>query len=308
VWVRILGSGAGGGFPQWNCNCPNCRAARDGSLPAQTRTQSSLAVSADYERWFVFNASPDIRSQIEAFPALWPRGTARQTPIQAVVLSDAELDHTLGLLLLREGRRLRVYSTPWVHTALTEWNPTLRTLAAFAVVDWQPVRLNEALRLCAVDGTDSGLYCQAFSAGSRKQLTFAPAESAGHPEASVGYRITDARTGRCVVYLPALETFNAGVQANLSAGCECLLVDGTCWADDEMARLGIAGKTARQMGHLPLAGDGGSLELLAGLGIARTILVHINNTNPVLIEDSPERQAVEARGIEVAVDGLEVEI
>jgi pyrroloquinoline quinone biosynthesis protein B len=140
-------------------------------------------------------------------------------------------------------------------------------------------------------------------------LTFAPAESAGHPEASVGYRLTDAHTGRGLVYLPALETFTAGVQANLAApDCTCLMVDGTCWVDDELARLDIAGKTARQMGHLPLAGDGASLEQLVGLGIARIILVHINNTNPVLIEDSPERRDIEARGIEVAVDGMEVEI
>jgi len=307
VWVRVLGSAAGGGFPQWNCNCPNCRAARDGSRQCRPRTQSSIALSADYKRWFLFNASPDIRTQVEAFPSLWPRGDPRQTPIQAVVLSDAELDHSLGLLLLREGRRLRVYSTAWVHTALTEWNPILRTLAAFAAVDWQPIRLDEAVPLCTADGMDSGLRCKAFPTGSTKRLTFAPAESAGHPEASVGYRITDARTGRFLVYLPALETLNSTVQANL-AECACLMVDGTCWRDDEMARLGIVGKTAREMGHLPLGGEGGSLEQLAGLDIARTILVHINNTNPVLIEDSPERQEVEARGIEVAVDGMEVEV
>jgi len=307
VWVRVLGSGAGGGFPQWNCNCPNCRAARNGSPGCRPRTQSSIAVSADYERWFVFNASPDVHAQIGAFPALWPRRAARDTPIQAVVLSDAELDHTLGLLLLREGRRVRVYCTPWVHTALTEWNPILRTLAAFARVDWRPIRLGEMQPLCTAEDTDSGLRCQAFSTESTKRLTFAPAESAGHPEASVGYRISDARTGRSLVYMPALEKLSAGVRGQLT-DCACLMVDGTCWVDDEMARLGIAGKTAREMGHLPLSGEGGTLEQLAGLDTARTVLVHINNTNPVLIEHSPERQAVEARGIEVAVDGMEVEI
>jgi pyrroloquinoline quinone biosynthesis protein B len=266
-------------------------------------------VSADYQRWFVFNASPDIRSQIEAFPALWPRGAVRQSPIQAVILSDAELDHTVGLLLLREARFVRVHCTSWVYTALTEWNPILRTLAAFATVDWQPVRLDEPLSLCTAEGRDSGLSCQAFTAGASKQLTFAPAESAGHPEASVGYRIVDTHTGRGLVYLPALETFGGGVHANLiTAGCACLVVDGTCWVDDEMARLGIAGKTARQMGHLPLDGDGGSLEQLAGLGIPRIILAHINNTNPLLIEDSQERREIEALGIEVAADGMEVEI
>jgi pyrroloquinoline quinone biosynthesis protein B len=265
-------------------------------------------VSVDYEHWFVFNASPDIRVQIEAFPALWPRGVVRHTPIQAVVLCDAELDHTLGLLLLREGRRVRVYSTDWVRTALSEWNPILRTLGAFAVVDWQPIRLDEVVALLASDGTDSGLRCQAFSAGMTKRPMFAPPESPVEPESSVGYRIWDERSAdRPVVYLPALESFNDLVRANL-ADCACLLVDGTCWVDDEMARLGIAGKTAREMGHLPLGGEDGSLAQLAGLGLARTILVHINNTNPVLMDDSPERREVEARGIEVAVDGMEVEI
>jgi pyrroloquinoline quinone biosynthesis protein B len=307
VWLRVLGCGAGGGFPQWNCGCPNCRAARDGSRPCRPRTQSSIAVSADYERWFVFNASPDIRAQIEAFPALWPRRAARHTPIQAVVLSDAELDHTLGLLLLREGRRLRVYSTAWVRTALIEWNPVLRTLGTFAVVDWQPIRLDETVPLLTSEGLDSGVRCQAFSTGTTKRPMFAPPDVATHAESSVGYRIWDDRSSQRLVYLPALESFNAVVRANL-ADCACLLVDGTCWRDDEMARLGIAGKTAREMGHMPLGGEDGSLATLAGLRLARTILVHINNTNPVLIEDSAERREVEACGIEVAVDGMEVEI
>jgi pyrroloquinoline quinone biosynthesis protein B len=225
------------------------------------------------------------------------------------VLSDAELDHTLGLLLLREGRRLQVYATEWVHTALTEWNPLLRTLAAFAVVDWQPIRLDRQMPLCTSDGQDSGLRYRAFATGSTKRLTFAPADSAGHPEACVGYRVSDPVSGRSLVYLPAVETLNPTVRAEIQ-GSDCLLVDGTCWFDDEMARLGIVGKTSRDMGHLPLGGEGGSVEQLAELGNRnkRTIFVHINNTNPVLLEDSPERAAVEARGFEVAFDGMEVEI
>src|SRR5229473_1821905 len=213
--VRVLGSAAGGGFPQWNCGCPNCRAVRDGSRPCQARTQSSIAVSADNERWFLFNASPDIRAQIQAFPALWPSDGVRHTPIQAVVLSDAELDHTLGLLLLREGRRVKVYATEWVHTALTEWNPLLRTLSAFAAVDWLPVRLEQEIPLCTSDGQDSGLRCRAFATGSTKRLTFAPKDSAGDPEACVGYRISDARSGRSLVYLPALETLSPAVRAEI---------------------------------------------------------------------------------------------
>lgn len=306
MWVHVLGSGAGGGFPQWNCNCPNCQAARGGHK-AKPRTQSSIAVSADYERWSVFNASPDIHAQIAAFPALWPKREPRHTPIHAVVLSDAELDHTLGLLLLREGRRVRVYSTPWVHKALSDWNPILRTLTAFASVDWQPVRLGEIHPLCAEDDDDLGLRIQAFSGESTKHLIFAPQGSASHPEASVGYRITDATSGRSVAYLPALERITANIQRQL-VQADCLLVDGTCWTDDELPGMGIAGKTAREMGHLPLSGDGGSLAQLAALNVGRTVLIHINNTNPLLIEDSPERKQVEALGIEVAVDGMELEI
>jgi pyrroloquinoline quinone biosynthesis protein B len=307
MWARVLGSAAGGGFPQWNCGCPNCRAARAGARPCQPRTQSSLAVSADRERWFLFNASPDIRAQIASFPALWPRQGVRDTPIQGVVLSDAELDHTLGLLSLREGRRVRVYATGWVHQALTEWNPLLRTLAAFATVQWQPVRLDAEVPLCTGDGLDSGLRCRAFSTGSTKPLAFAPAHSAGQPEACVGYRIWSAGSGRVLVYLPALELLSPAVRSQI-LGSACLLVDGTCWLDDELGRLGISTKTARAMGHLPVGGDGGSLEQLAALRLERVIFVHINNTNPMLLDDSPERRAVEARGLEVACDGLELEI
>jgi pyrroloquinoline quinone biosynthesis protein B len=306
MWVRVLGAAAGGGFPQWNCHCPNCRAARDGSLPCQPRTQSSVAVSADYRHWFLFNASPDIRSQIEAFPPLRPEGPIRHTPIQAVVLSDAELDHTVGLLSLRETRSLRVYATKWVYTALSEWNPILRTLGAFCEVEWQPVRLQESMSLREADGADSGLQCQAFPTASGKAVAFAP-DPSPHPEATVGYRLTDPRTGRSLVYLPAVHELNTGIREQLR-GCACVLFDGTCWLDDELPRLGISGKTARAMGHLPIGGPGGSLEQLAALEIGRKIYIHINNTNPILIENFPERRAVEAKGIEIAVDGMEMEI
>src|SRR5262249_9058748 len=307
MWVRVLGAAAGGGFPQWNCHCANCRGAREGSLPCRPGTQSSLAVSADQRHWFLFNASPDIRSQIEAFPPLWPRDRVRYTPIQAVVLSDAELDHTIGLLSLREGRCLRIYATEWVYTALSQWNPILRTLSAYCEVDWQPVRLQETVSLRGVGEVDFGLHCQAFSTGGKKTVTFAPPAATPHPEATVGYRLTDTRTGRALVYLPAVQELNAEVRNQLQ-DCACLFFDGTCWYDDELVRLGINGKTARAMGHLPVGGDGGSLEQLAGLKIGRKVYIHLNNTNPLLIENSPQRRAVEAQGIEIAVDGMEMEI
>src|SRR5579859_540072 len=141
MWIHILGSAAGGGFPQWNCNCPNCRGAREGSLPCQLRTQSSIAVSADYQDWFVFNASPDIRQQIQAFQPLWPKKDGRHTPIQGIVLTDAEMDHTLGLLSLREGSALQVYSTAWVAKAIEDWNPILPALWGYTRIDWTRVHL-----------------------------------------------------------------------------------------------------------------------------------------------------------------------
>jgi len=310
VWVHVLGSAAGGGFPQWNCHCRNCRGVREGSLPCRARTQSSIAVSADYAHWFLFNASPDIRNQIEAFPALRPRGNVRQTPIQGIVLSDAEMDHTLGLLSLREARSLRLYATAWVYAALHTGNPILRTLEAYCRVDWQRMSLGELVPLRLTDGIDSGLWCQAFATLSTKRAIFAAdvdVDASAHGEATVGYRVVDGRTGRALVYMPAVQDLNAGVRVQME-DCACLIFDGTCWHDDELARAGIVGKTARAMGHVPIAGDDGSLEHLAALGHGRTLYIHINNTNPLLIEDSPERQAVEARGIEVAVDGMEIEI
>ena len=306
MWVRVLGAAAGGGFPQWNCNCPNCRGARDGSVPVLPRTQSSLAISPDQEHWFLVNASPDIRMQLEGVPRHRPRDQVRGAPIEAVVLSDAELDHTIGLLSLRETWRLRIYATRWVYTALREWNPLLRTLAAYCEVDWRPVNLQEIVPLWGAEASDSGLRCQAFSTGSTKTVAFAQ-QSIADPEATVGYRISDTRTGRTLVYLPAVQELNAAVRDQLN-DCACVFFDGTCWDDDELPRLRISGKTSRAMGHLPIGGKDGSLEQLAALDIGRKVYIHINNTNPILIDNSPQRRAVEAHDIEVAVDGMEMEI
>ncbi|MBV9689550.1 MAG: pyrroloquinoline quinone biosynthesis protein PqqB [Ktedonobacteraceae bacterium] len=306
MWMRVLGSAAGGGFPQWNCNCPNCRAVRDGSLPCSPRTQSSIAVSADYRHWFLFNASPDIRSQINAAPPLCPEGGVRHTPIQGIVLSDAEMDHTLGLLSLRETRSQHIYATGWVHHALTHLNPLLRTLSTYCSVEWCPMRLHVPTALRNMDGEDSGLLCQAFTTLSSKVVAYA-AEPTVHPESVVGYRITDKRTSRTLVYMPAVQELNESVLGQLD-DCTCLLIDGTCWSDDELASLGIAQKTARSMGHLPIGGKDGSLEQLVVLPIERIIYIHINNTNPILIENSLQRHAVEERSLAVAFDGMELEI
>ena len=293
MWVRVLGAAAGGGFPQWNCNCPQCRAVRDGSRPCRPRTQSSVAVSADYQRWFLLNASPDPRAQIESFPALHPHGL-RDSPLQAVLLTDAELDHTLGLLLLREAGRLEVHATAAVHETLCTGTSLLQTLGAYAHIEWQPVATGREVALA------DGLSYRAFPVPTTKRARF------GTGEGVVGYRITNGHTGRALVYLPNAQQVTASVRAHLE-GCTCVLFDGTCWQDDELIRLGIAGKTSREMGHLPIAGAEGSLEQLAPLPIERKIYIHINNTNPILLEDASERRIVEEHGLEVAADGLELE-
>jgi pyrroloquinoline quinone biosynthesis protein B len=297
VWVRVLGAAAGGGFPQWNCSCPQCRAVRDGSRPCRSRTQSSVAVSADYRRWFLLNASPDIRAQIESFPALHARGV-RDSPLGSVLLTDAELDHTLGLLLLREAGEIEVHATATVNETLRKGTSLLHVLGAYAEVEWRPVATGVEVELA------DGLSYKAFPVPTDKRARFEAGEG---EEGVVGYRITDGRTGRALVYVPGAQRLTASVLAHLE-GCACLLFDGTCWQDDELIRLGIAAKTSRDMGHLPIGGPDGSLEQLAPLPIERKIYVHINNTNPILLEDSPERRAVEERGMEVATDGLELEI
>lgn len=296
MWVRVLGSAAGGGFPQWNCTCPSCRAVRTGARPSVARSQSSIAVSSDRTQWFLFNASPDIQSQIEAFPDLHP-DDGRVVRLQAVLLTDAELDHTLGLLLMREGRGLQVHATDSVHETLTNGTGILKTLEAYCPVTWTPVRPGTAVSL------GNGLEYRSFDVPTDKAARF-PAAAHGRV---VGYRITDTSSGRSLVYLPVVQRLGAEVLAELD-DCSALLVDGTCWRDDEMASLGLARKTSRDMGHVPIDGPGGSLELLAPLPIDRKVYIHINNTNPILLEDSPERRVLDSHGMEVAADGLELEI
>ncbi|WP_433299394.1 pyrroloquinoline quinone biosynthesis protein PqqB [Pseudonocardia sp. CA-142604] len=294
--LRVLGSAAGGGSPQWNCGCGVCAAVRRGAAPP--RTQSSVAVSVDNgERWFLVNASPDVRAQIEAFPGLHPRDD-RTTPVEAVLLTDAELDHTLGLLLLREARALRLHATPAVHKTLSDGSGILRTLERYCAVEWQAV----------IPGSDfapaDGLSCRAFDVPTTKRARFGAGVDHGRV---VGYRLTDERSGGTLVYLPGVQSLTPALRAEI-AGCDCLLIDGTCWRDDELVRLGLAGKTSREMGHLPIDGPDGSLAQLRSLGVGRTIFVHMNNTNPILLEDAPERRIVEDSGMQVATDGLEVEV
>ena len=296
--VRILGSAAGGGFPQWNCRCPTCEAARAG-IDARARTQSSLAIRGAEGPWFLANASPDLRQQLEELPADGATGV-RSAPVAGVLLTDAEIDHTAGLLLLRESSTpIRVYGSDAVRGALTDGYPVLTILAGYCGVDWRTL---EPGHLVALEG--SSLEVEAFPAGGDAPRYMADAEA--DVEAS-GLVFSDRATGGVLTYVPGLARLDEAVLGRLRAS-DAVLVDGTFWRDDELAALGISERTARQMGHVPLSGPGGSLEALARLERPRTILVHINNTNPVLLERSPEREAVEQAGVEVAHDGLEVEL
>ncbi|SDX60668.1 pyrroloquinoline quinone biosynthesis protein B [Arthrobacter sp. cf158] len=297
MWIRILGSAAGGGFPQWNCACPQCRAARTGARPCVPRSQSSIAVSANRQEWFLLNASPDVQRQVESFPDLH-NDDGSIGRLQSVLLTDSELDHTAGLLLMREGRELQVHATKSMYQTLNTGTGLLRILGAYCPVTWKAV----------VPGVDvdlgEGLTYRAFNVPTTKAARFEGADNYGRV---VGYRITDTATDRSIVYLPSVQQLTPQILEEF-AGCSALLIDGTCWSDDEMPALGLAGKTSRDMGHVPISGPRGSLALISPLPIKRKIYVHINNTNPILLDDSPQRLQLERQAVEVATDGLEIEI
>jgi pyrroloquinoline quinone biosynthesis protein B len=298
VRVRVLGSAAGGGFPQWNCRCGTCEAARAG-VRALPRTQSSLAIRGADEPWFLVNASPDLRQQLETLDQRRVDGV-RVPPVAGVLLTDAEIDHTAGLLLLRESATpVRVFGDAGVERALRDGYPVLPMLERYCGAEWQTLVPG---RSRALDG--SSLAVEPFPAGGD-----APRYLGGPDlelEAS-GFVFRDRETGGVVTYVPGLATLDDDVVARLAAS-DLVLVDGTFWRDDELARLGISDRSARDMGHLPLSGRGGTLEVLAELERPRKVLVHINNTNPILLEDSAERLQVVRAGVEVAYDGLEVDL
>jgi pyrroloquinoline quinone biosynthesis protein B len=298
VRVRVLGSAAGGGFPQWNCRCPTCEAARDGTT-ARPRTQSSLAIRGAEGPWLLANASPDLRQQLEGLGAERVDGV-RAAPVAGVLLTDAEIDHTAGLLLLREsGTPLRVYGSEDVRRALTDGYPVLPILATYSGVDWHTLEPGGPV---AIDG--SSLEVESFPAGGDAPRYLA---GTGAEIEATGLVFRDRATGGVLTYVPGLARLDDAVRARLAAS-DVVMVDGTFWRDDELLQLGISDRTAAQMGHVPLSGPGGTLEALAALERPRAILVHINNTNRVLLEQSAEREAVERAGVEVGYDGLEVEL
>ena len=304
--VRVLGSAAGGGFPQWNCGCPNCVGVRRGSIRAQPRSQECVAVSADGDSWFLLNASPEIRPQIESFDKLHPR-SLRDTPIQGIVLTNGDLDHTLGLLSLRESQPLALYATARVHRGFSEGNVLYRTLQRFdGQVTLHALELGapeQPLRL--LNGAPSGLQLRAFAAPGKAALHLD--QSNPQPGDNIGVVIRDERSGKRLTYIAAVGANSAEVSAAASAA-DAVFFDGTFWSSDELIALGASTRRAEDMAHWPISGPAGSLEFLCGLSAARRILIHINNTNPILREDSSECAQVQAAGVEIAFDGMELEL
>ncbi len=302
--IRVLGSAAGGGFPQWNCGCANCRGVRAGALRAVPRTQESVALSADGEGWFLLNASPEIRQQIEAFPPLHPRGP-RHSPIEGIVLTNGDLDHCLGLLSLRESHPLVVYATERVRRGFTEGNALYRTLERFPEqVTWRPLKLGREEELTLAGGRPSGLTVEAVAVPGKLPIHL-EGRLVPDPEDNVGLRVRETATGRLLAYLPAVGDV-PGAILQACEGADCVFFDGTFWSEDELPGSGLGPKRAADMAHLPIGGVAGSIMALAGLRARRRIFIHVNNTNPILREDSAERAAVRAAGWDVAVDGLEL--
>lgn len=304
--IRVLGSAAGGGFPQWNCNCRNCSGVRNGTLRAFPRTQSAIAVCGrDASAWALVNASPDILAQLRANPDLQPARAARDTALAAVVLVDGQIDHTTGLFMLRESTRpLPVWCTDEACADLTRGNPIFGVLAHYCGIDRR--RMSADGREFAVDGVE-GVSWRALAVAS-KPAPYSPHRDRPVPGDNVALVIGDARTARTVVYAPGLGSMEEAVWRAMQAAT-CVLVDGTFWSDDEMPALGLSAKRARDIGHLPQSGPGGMLEWLQRLPAGtRRILIHVNNTNPILDEDSAQRAELTRRGIEVARDGMEIEL
>ena len=306
--ILVLGSAAGGGFPQWNCNCAGCRRARSGDRLARPRTQSSGAVRSGDGRWLLLNASPDLRAQINASPALHPADGLRSSPLAAVVLSNADVDHVAGLLTLREMQPLALYATDRVHRVLAA-NSVFQVLNA-GLVPRRTMNLGAAFRPLAADGAPLGLEVEAFAVPGKVALYLEDETAPGFgsvPEDTVALRVSEPATGAAFFYIPGCAALPDWLAVRLR-GADLVLFDGTTWTDDEMERSGAGTKTATRMGHMAMSGAAGSIAAFERLGVGRRVFIHINNTNPVLLEDSPERRAVEAAGWEVAFDGMELRL
>ncbi len=295
--IHVLGSSAGGGLPQWNCGGEFSTRARRGDPDVPQRAQPSIAISADGERWSVINASPDIRDQLARFEGLYPREGTRDVPLDTVVVTNADLDHSVGLLVLRESLPYRIVTTPWVRSAI------LRNNAAWRLVEpaWGSAKLDEPFAL----DRDGHLEARLFPVPG-KVPGYLSALEKNSPEATVGLRVTDTRSGARLCYAAGIQAYDSGTLAELAAA-DVRFVDGTFFTPRELLALRPGAADAHAMGHLPVSGEGGSLDVLSGLP-GRSIYIHINNTNPMVDAGSEAAKQVRESGIEIAFDGMELSL
>lgn len=296
--IVVLGAAAGGGFPQWNANNAACRRARAGDPAARSRTQCSIAVSGDGDQWFVVNASPDLRQQIEAQTFLQPRHGLRHSPIAGVILTGGEVDAVAGLLNLRESQPFTLFATPRVHATLYA-NPIFNALSP-TFVERRAVALDEKFAL------PGGVSAELFTVPGKVALYLERegADLAGDPEDTVGLRLSDA-SGSVCYFIPGCAHFPAHLADRLRDS-DLVFFDGTLWTDDEMIREGSGTKSGQRMGHISLAEPQGTIAAFRTLGVRRKVFIHINNSNPILLDNSPERATVEQAGWDVAYDGMEI--
>jgi pyrroloquinoline quinone biosynthesis protein B len=304
--VRVLGAAAGGGFPQWNANSEACRRVRAGDPAARAATQASIALSADGRRWALINASPDLRQQIEATPALQPKEGLRSSPIAAIVLTNGDVDAIAGLLHLREGTPFALYAHARVHEVLGR-NPIFEVVSR-EFVPRRALEPEAVTPLRGADGADLGLEVTAFLAPGKLPLYLEAEARDGLDTAALdgdtlGLEI--AAGGRRLVYLANCARLSEPLLQRI-AGADVLFLDGTLWRDDEMIRQGVGRKTGQRMGHISMSGPEGAITRLEGVPVGRRIFIHINNTNPALLADSPERAELERAGWQVALDGMEL--
>lgn len=305
--IKILGSAAGGGFPQWNCNCRNCRSVRDGTLNGKARTQTQVAICRDSGAWFLLNASPDLRTQIEATPVLHPRNHGRNSPLGGVLLTSGDIDQVAGLLSLRELQPLRIYCTPSIRSILHRDNSMFAMLNRVpGQVSWAEISSDSSF--CLQGERGAGINCSVFPLGNRfpAYVSHDRALELKREEALLGV-IAESASGRRLAYMPAVPAMDESLLKRLEE-TDLLLFDGTFWSDDELVRVQGGGSTAREMGHIPVSGVEGSLRKLAALRRPRKIFVHVNNTNPMLDESGPEYAEVRSAGWEVAEDGWSFEL
>jgi pyrroloquinoline quinone biosynthesis protein B len=304
--VVVLGAAAGGGVPQWNCGCPVCRMART-ERPELQRTQASIAISADGDHWFLINASPDLRQQLIAAPRLHPApGKLRHSPISGVILTNGEIDAVAGLLSMREGWPFTIYAHPRVLSILKS-NSIFNVLNE-KNVRRRPIEVDEMFEPDLPDGSPSGIEVLPFAVAGKGawylEGTAHPAGDDGDGD-TLGLRIEDKASGKYFYFLAACAGVTDDLKSRLD-GASAVFFDGTVWRDDELMVAGLGNKTGQGMGHIAMSGDSGAIESLKGLDIGRKLFLHINNSNPVLLNDSAERETAERAGWQITTDGTEI--